>query len=81
MLDNMKEEVFMWVPVLVGILAFIAGVALGFFLARKYMMTYLKKNPPINEQMLKTMMMQMGQKPSQKKINQMMSAMNKQQGK
>jgi uncharacterized protein YneF (UPF0154 family) len=43
------------------------------------MMNYLKKNPPINEQMLKMMMMQMGQKPSQKKINQMMNAMNKQQ--
>ncbi|MCY8297580.1 YneF family protein, partial [Bacillus inaquosorum] len=24
-----------------------AGVALGFFIARKYMMSYLKKNPPI----------------------------------
>ncbi len=45
------------------------------------MMGYLKKNPPINEQMLKMMMMQMGMKPSQKKINQMMQAMNKQQGK
>ena len=65
--------------VLVGILALAAGVALGFFIARRYMMDYLKKNPPINEQMLKMMMMQMGQKPSQKKINQMMSAMNKQQ--
>jgi uncharacterized protein len=40
-------------------------------------MSYLKKNPPINEQMLRMMMMQMGQKPSQKKINQMMNAMNK----
>ncbi|MFB5194254.1 MULTISPECIES: YneF family protein [Bacillaceae] len=67
--------------VLVGILALAAGVALGFFIARKYMMSYLKKNPPINEQMLKMMMMQMGQKPSQKKINQMMAAMNKQQSK
>jgi uncharacterized protein len=45
------------------------------------MMDYLKKNPPINEQMLKMMMTQMGMKPSQKKINQMMSAMNKQGGK
>jgi uncharacterized protein len=71
----------MWTYVLVGILALAAGVALGFFIARKYMMDYLKKNPPINEQMLKVMMMQMGMKPSQKKINQMMSAMNKQQGK
>ncbi len=63
------------VALLVGI---IAGVAIGFFVARKYMMNYLKKNPPINEQMLRMMMMQMGMKPSQKKINQMMSAMNKQ---
>ncbi len=63
--------------ILVGILALVAGVALGFFIARRYMMSYLKKNPPINEQMLKMMMMQMGIKPSQKKINQMMAAMNK----
>ena len=71
----------MWLGILVGVVALVAGVALGFFIARKYMMNYLKKNPPINEQMLKMMMMQMGQKPSQKKINQMMSAMNKQQTK
>ncbi|MFD0049446.1 YneF family protein [Actinomycetes bacterium NPDC127524] len=71
----------MWVYILVGVLALIVGIALGFFIARKYMMDYLKKNPPINEQMLKMMMMQMGMKPSQKKINQMMSAMNKQQTK
>jgi uncharacterized protein len=70
-----------WLGVLVGVVALVAGVALGFFIARKYMMNYLQKNPPINEQMLKMMMMQMGQKPSQKKINQMMSAMNKQQTK
>ena len=71
----------MWVYILVGVLALIVGTLLGFFIARKYMMDYLKKNPPINEQMLKMMMMQMGMKPSQKKINQMMSAMNKQQTK
>ncbi|WP_335871779.1 YneF family protein [Bacillus sp. 2205SS5-2] len=64
--------------ILVGLLALLAGAAIGFFVARKYMMSYLKKNPPINEQMLRMMMMQMGQKPSQKKINQMMNAMNKQ---
>lgn len=64
--------------VLTGVLALLAGVALGFFIARKYMMDYLKKNPPINEQMIRVMMMQMGMKPSQKKINQMMNAMSKQ---
>ncbi|WP_067843660.1 YneF family protein [Amphibacillus sediminis] len=66
-----------WV-ILITIIAILAGAALGFFIARKYMMNYLKKNPPINEQMLRTLMMQMGQKPSQKKINQMMRAMNNQ---
>ena len=65
-----------WLGILVGVVALVAGVALGFFIARKYMMNYLQKNPPINEQMLKMMMMQMGMKPSQKKINQMMKAMN-----
>ncbi|MCK6257117.1 YneF family protein [Fictibacillus sp. WQ 8-8] len=68
----------MFYYILVGILALLAGVAIGFFIARKYMMNYLQKNPPINENMLRVMMMQMGQKPSQKKINQMMKAMNNQ---
>ncbi|HLQ74073.1 MAG TPA: YneF family protein [Bacillota bacterium] len=67
----------LWV-VLIALTTLIIGVALGFFIARKYMMNYLKKNPPINEQMLRTLMMQMGQKPSQKKINQMMRAMGNQ---
>lgn len=66
-----------WLAILLIIVALIGGIALGFFLARKYMMDYLKKNPPINEEMLRMMMMQMGQKPSQKKVNQMMTMMNK----
>jgi uncharacterized protein len=68
----------MWMYILVGVLSAVAGIAIGFFIARKTMMSYLKKNPPINEQMLRVMMAQMGQKPSQKKINQMMKAMNSQ---
>lgn len=56
---------------------FIVGAVLGFFLARNYMKKYMKKNPPINEQMIKAMMTQMGRTPSQKQVNQMMKAMNK----
>ncbi|OZM57542.1 hypothetical protein CIB95_04000 [Lottiidibacillus patelloidae] len=74
----MKEEIVMLWIILTGVLSLIAGIALGFFIARKYMMSYLEKNPPINENMLRVMMMQMGQKPSQKKINQMMKAMSAQ---
>ena len=38
---------------------------------------YLKQNPPINEAMIKDLMMQMGRKPNQKQINQMMKSMSK----
>lgn len=68
-----------WLAIVLIVLALILGLVGGFFLARKYMMDYLKKNPPINEEMLRMMMMQMGQKPSKKKINQMMTMMNKNQ--
>ena len=55
----------------------IIGAVVGFFGARKYMEKYMKENPPINEQMIKTMMTQMGRTPSQKQVNQMMKSMNK----
>ena len=61
---------------LVGLLI---GALIGFFGARKFMKNYMKKNPPINEKMIKTLMMQMGRKPNQKQINQMMKAMEKYQ--
>ncbi len=59
------------------VLILLVGAVIGFFIARKYMMSYLKKNPPINEDMIKTLMMQMGRTPNQKQINQMMKEMNK----
>lgn len=62
--------------VIVGILI---GAAIGFFGARTFMKKYLKKNPPINEDMIKALMMQMGRKPNQKQINQIMKAMEKYQ--
>lgn len=67
--------------VLIVILALVLGFVGGFFAARKYMEDYLKKNPPINEQMLKTMMLQMGQKPSERKLHQMVNTMKQSYGK
>lgn len=63
-----------WV-ILIAFLALVAGLVGGFFIARKYMKDYLQQNPPINEEMLRGMMMQMGQKPSEKKVRQMMAQM------
>ena len=59
------------------IVCLVAGLIIGFFVARYVMKKYLKKNPPINEKMIKIMMSQMGRTPSQKQVNQMMKAMNK----
>ena len=68
-----------WIWIVIIIVALIAGAAIGFFAARQYMMKYLKENPPINEQMLRMMMAQMGRKPSEKQVKQMMNQMNKMQ--
>ena len=59
------------------VVGLLVGAAAGFFIARTYMKKYLKKNPPINEQMIRTMMSGMGRTPSQKQVNQMMKQMNK----
>lgn len=67
----------MWSNILWCIIGLIVGLVAGFFSARAFMKKYLKKNPPINEKMIKIMMQQMGRTPSQKQINQMMKAMNK----
>lgn len=60
------------------ILALLIGLVGGFFGARRYMENYLRNNPPISEKMLRTMMLQMGQKPSSRKLHQMMQTMKAQ---
>lgn len=60
--------------VLVGL---IIGAIIGFLVAKSYMMKYFKKNPPINEKMIETLMSGMGRKPSQKQVKQLMQQMNK----
>ena len=65
--------------ILILIVGLLIGAVIGFFGAKAFMKNYLKKNPPINEDMIKALMMQMGRKPNQKQINQMMKAMEKYQ--
>ena len=65
--------------ILMIVVGLIIGLVIGFLAARYFMQKYLKKNPPINEEMIKALMMQMGRKPNQKQINQMMKAMEKYQ--
>ena len=65
--------------ILLVVVGLLLGAVIGFFGARFVMKSYLKKNPPINEDMIKALMMQMGRKPNKKQINQMMKQMEKYQ--
>jgi len=55
----------------------VVGLIIGFFVARHFLMKELKKNPPINEEMIKTLMRGMGRTPNQKQVNQLVKQMSK----
>lgn len=57
---------------------FIVGGVAGFFLARYLLKREMKKNPPINEKMIRVMFAQMGRTPSEKQIREIMRNMNNQ---
>ncbi len=67
----------MWHDILMIVIGLIPGLIIGFLVSRKLMTKYLKKNPPINEEMIKTLMSGMGRTPNQKQVNQMMKQMQK----
>ena len=67
----------MWLDILQVLMGFIVGIAVGFFVSKKLMTKYLKKNPPINEDMIRTLMSGMGRKPNEKQVKQMMKQMEK----
>ena len=60
----------------VGILI---GLASGFFIAKHMFKKQLKENPPVSEDMIRTLMRGMGRNPSQKQVNQLMKQMQKYQ--
>jgi len=65
----------LWVFIVVTVVSLLGGAVIGFFLARKYFKNYLEKNPPVNENMIRAMMSQMGRTPSEKQVRQVMASM------
>lgn len=63
--------------ILMILIGLIIGAIIGFFVSKKLMTKYLKQNPPINEDMIRTLMSGMGRTPTQKQVNQMMKQMQK----
>ena len=68
---------FDWSSVLYLVIGLVVGGVAGFMIARSLIKKELKKNPPINENMIRPMFMQMGRKPSEAQIRQVMNSMNK----
>lgn len=68
-----------WDPNWFGIViaALVIGLVVGFLGARKLIKSQLKKNPPINENMIRAMYMQMGRKPSEAQIRAVMNSVRK----
>ena len=51
------------------------GAVISYFLTRRTFEKQLKENPPINEKMIRAMYAQMGRKPSEAQIRQIMKSM------
>lgn len=68
-----------WIDVLYLVIGIIIGLVSGFFISKRLFTKQLKENPPINEEMIKTLMRGMGRNPSQKQVNQLMKQMQKYQ--
>ena len=67
----------MWHDILMVVIGLVPGIIIGFLIARTVTKKMLKKNPPINEEMIKALMSGMGRTPNQKQVNQMMKQMQK----
>ena len=63
----------------IAIGCFVAGLIIGFLVTRKLIKRELKKNPPINENMIRAMFMSMGRKPSEAQIRAVMNNMRNSQ--
>ena len=58
------------------LIGLIIGGFLGFYFTRRKFEKELKENPPINEKMIRVMFLQMGRKPSEAQIKQIMRSVN-----
>ncbi|MDF2699252.1 MAG: hypothetical protein K0Q49_808 [Haloplasmataceae bacterium] len=69
-------DIRLWLAIVIAVITLLGGLVLGFLIARKFMMKYLKDNPPITEDIVRTMMSQMGRTPSEKQVRQVMKSIN-----
>ena len=75
---NFLFEIAGWQFAIIIVIAILVTAIATFIVVRKLFQRQLKKNPPINEQMIRQMMTQMGRTPSEKQVRSIMRSMNEQ---
>ncbi|WP_422398096.1 YneF family protein [Spiroplasma endosymbiont of Colias croceus] len=68
-----------WAVLIIGIASALIGGLVGFIVTKKIFEKQLQKNPPINENMIRAMYLQMGRKPTESQIKSVMQSMKRQQ--
>ena len=53
----------------------VVGAVIGYYFTKRQFEKQLRENPPVNEKMIRAMFMQMGRKPSEAQIRQVMKSM------
>lgn len=76
-LETVKCTGNIWMDILYLVIGLVVGLLAGFFISKKLVSKQLKENPPVSEEMIKTLMRGMGRNPSQKQVNQLMKQMQK----
>lgn len=69
-------EISIWGQIGFVALGLVVGAIAGYFISRAVFKKQLKKNPPINEKMIRALYQQMGRKPSEAQVRAAMKAMN-----
>lgn len=67
-----------WSSIIFTLIGAAIGAVITFFLTKRKFEKELKENPPINEKMIRAMFLQMGRKPSEAQIRQIMKSINSQ---
>jgi uncharacterized protein YneF (UPF0154 family) len=64
-----------WQCIVLVLIAIVVTAIVTFIIVRKLFAKQLKKNPPVNENMIRAMFAQMGRTPSEKQVRAVMKSM------
>lgn len=70
----------LWSSIMYALVGALIGAAIAFYFTKKKFEKDLAENPPISEKMIRAMFLQMGRKPSEAQIRQIMKTVNTNNG-